>query len=192
MGLKMQSLEAAIDFLEEGLRVRGADLTNGPRSQNEDNSLRYRSRPWASSAVELQGECRAMRRLRLGGRVIRCRVISTASISLNFWVKEVGQTGTMATTLNTQTTTLNTQNGRKCCDSHSPFKSTVHKGCNFACSIIITQIARRRCRRRRMIRVPRGMSKPPGRGTWGVQCRSWGRGGGGGAGQRVLLEEDDS
>ena len=40
-----------------------------------------------------------------------------------FWVKEVGQTGTMAR--------HNTQNGQKCCDHRSPFKNTVHNGCNF-------------------------------------------------------------
>ena len=36
-----------------------------------------------------------------------------------------------------------TQNGQKCCDHHSSFTSTVHKGCHFPCSTIITQIARR-------------------------------------------------
>ena len=38
----------------------------------------------------------------------------------------------------------NTQNGQKCCDHYSPFKTTAHKGCNFPCSEIITQIVRRR------------------------------------------------
>ena len=52
-----------------------------------------------------------------------------------FWVKEVGQMGTMAR--------HNTQNGQKCGDTHSPFKGTVHKGYNFPCSTIITQTARR-------------------------------------------------
>ena len=37
-----------------------------------------------------------------------------------------------------------TQNGQKGCNNQSPFKSTVHKGYNFPCSTIITQIARRR------------------------------------------------
>ena len=53
-----------------------------------------------------------------------------------FWVKEVSS---------------NAHNGRaqhskrtKCCDNHSPSKSTVHKGYNFPCSTIITQIARHR------------------------------------------------
>ena len=54
----------------------------------------------------------------------------------------------------------NAQNGQKGCDNHSPFKSTVHTGYNFPCSMIITQIARRRVRstyrRRRRISVPFG------------------------------------
>ena len=37
-----------------------------------------------------------------------------------------------------------TSNGQKCCDSHSPFKNTVHKEYHFPCSTITTQIARRR------------------------------------------------
>ena len=44
--------------------------------------------------------------------------------------------------------TQNTQNGQKYCDNPSPCKSTVHKGYNCPCSTIITQIARRRMRRR--------------------------------------------
>ena len=55
----------------------------------------------------------------------------------------------------------NTQNGQKCCDSHSPFKRTVHKGYNFPCSTVITEIVRRRHRR---ISVPVGLLsefKPP-------------------------------
>ena len=39
---------------------------------------------------------------------------------MQFWVKEVGRTGTMAR--------QNTQNGLKCCNIHSPIKKTVHKG----------------------------------------------------------------
>ena len=62
------------------------------------------------------------------------------------WVKEVGQTGTMAT--------HNTPSGQKCCDNHLPFKSTVHKGYNVPCSMIVIQIACREARRR--IRVPSG------------------------------------
>ena len=50
-----------------------------------------------------------------------------------FWVKEVGQTGTMAR--------HNTPNGQKCCHNHCPVKSTVHKSNDFPCSVIITQIA---------------------------------------------------
>ena len=37
-----------------------------------------------------------------------------------------------------------TQNGQKCCDNRSPLKSTARKGHNFRCSMIITQIGRRR------------------------------------------------
>ena len=53
-----------------------------------------------------------------------------------FWVEEVGQTGTLAR--------HSTQNGQKCSNTLSPFKSTVHKGNNSPCSMIITQIALRR------------------------------------------------
>ena len=45
----------------------------------------------------------------------------------------------------------NTQNGQKCCDKHSLFKSAVHKWNNVSCSMGIIHIAR--CRRRR-ISVP--------------------------------------
>ena len=45
----------------------------------------------------------------------------------------------------------NTQNGQKCGDNQSPFKSTVHKGNNFPCCTTITQIV---CRR---ISVPRAL-----------------------------------
>ena len=55
-----------------------------------------------------------------------------------FRVKEVGQTGTMAR--------HSTQNGQNHCDGHSPFKSTVHKGCDCPCSMTITRIGRRRTR----------------------------------------------
>ena len=58
----------------------------------------------------------------------------------------------------------NTQNGQKCCDNHSSFKSMVHKGNNFPCSMIITEIACRRCRR---IRVP-----PPRASTEGPGCQA--------------------
>ena len=51
-------------------------------------------------------------------RVISFRAISTASIFFN-WVKEAGQTGTMAR--------HNTQNGQKCSANYSPFKSTFKK-----------------------------------------------------------------
>ena len=68
-----------------------------------------------------------------------------------FWVQEVGQTGTMAR--------HDTQNVQKCCDSHSPVKSTVHKENHFPCSTIITQIARRR------ISVPRGTGRSRGGAT---------------------------
>ena len=38
----------------------------------------------------------------------------------------------------------NTENGQKCCDDPSPFKSTVHKGYNCPCSTTIVQIAHHR------------------------------------------------
>ena len=71
-------------------------------------------------------------------RGISCAVIGNYRISHfpPFWVKEVNQTGTLAR--------HNTQKGQKCCDNHSSFKYTVHKGRNFHCSMIITHIARRR------------------------------------------------
>ena len=68
-----------------------------------------------------------------------CRVMRTAfgfPPFPQFWVKEVGQTGTIVR--------HKTQNGQKCCHTHSPFKSTVHKGNMFPCSEIITQMAYRR------------------------------------------------
>ena len=86
-------------------------------------------------------------------RITSFRGISTALVFLNFWVKEAGQTSTTAR--------HNTQNGQTCYDHHSPFKSTVHKGYNFPCSMIMTQIARCRCRRRRRISTP--VASPSGR-----------------------------
>ena len=83
------------------------------------------------------------------GRVIRFWVISTA-----FWVKEGGQTGAMAR--------HNPQNGQKCCNHHSPFKSTVHNGYRFPCSAIVTQTVHRRARRR--ISTPTGRSALEGKG----------------------------
>ena len=65
-----------------------------------------------------------------------------------FWVKEVGQMGTLAR--------HNTQNGQKRCDYHSPFKSMVHKRNNFPCSVIIARIVRRKAHRRcRRMSFPR-------------------------------------
>ena len=49
----------------------------------------------------------------------------------------------------------NTQNGQKCCNKHSPLKSAVHKGYNFPCSTLITQIVCCRARGR-----PRRISTP--------------------------------
>ena len=51
-----------------------------------------------------------------------------------FWVKEVGQTGTMAR--------HNTQSAQKYCGDHSPFQSPGHEGYNFPCSTMATQMAR--------------------------------------------------
>ena len=69
----------------------------------------------------------------------------------------------------------NTQNGQKCCDSNSPFKSTVHKGYYFPCSMIITQFAHRRigvpnvhAPQRRGLR-PGEPSYPPSRGRPGTK-----------------------
>ena len=74
-------------------------------------------------------------------------VISTASTFLNL-VKEVGQMGTMVR--------HNTQNRPECCHNCSPYKTMLHKGSNFPCSMIITHIAP--CRRRRSS-VPLGFGR---------------------------------
>ena len=53
---------------------------------------------------------------------------------------------------------VNSPNRQNCCDNHSPSNSVVHKGHNFPCCTIITQIARRmaRCRCRRSS-TPKGV-----------------------------------
>ena len=52
------------------------------------------------------------------------------------WVREGSQTGTTAP--------HKTQNGQRSCDTYSPFKTALHRGCDFRCSMTITQTAHRR------------------------------------------------
>ena len=80
-------------------------------------------------------------------RIVRAASGQLAPRQFSSILGEASQTGTMAR--------HNTQNAQKCCDTHSLFKSTVHKGYNVPYSTTTTRIARHRARHR-----PRKISTP--------------------------------